>query len=95
MQTKHTPGPWVVSLSTDARVDDRITGANGATVVRGSIGYTPDAALIAAAPDLLVMVRDARHGVCAFIPRNRDEAEGRATLLARIDAVIARATGEA
>lgn len=90
MQAKHTPGPWVVSLSTDARVDDRITGANGATVVRGSIGYTPDAALIAAAPDLLAALREivTHHGLRASLLR-----DGFGQQLDAAREVIARATG--
>jgi hypothetical protein len=50
----HTPGPWTFVESTDARIPDRITGPNDAPVARGSIGTNrADAALIAAAPDLL------------------------------------------
>ena len=53
----HTLGPWAATLSDDARVDDRITGADGAPVFRGSITNSPDAALIAAAPDLLAALQ--------------------------------------
>ena len=50
----HTPGPWTFVESTDARIPDRISGPNDAPVARGSIGTNrADAALIAAAPDLL------------------------------------------
>jgi hypothetical protein len=57
--TTHTPGPWTFIESGDARIPDRIIGANGAPVVSGSIAGRDDAALIAAAPELLAALQAA------------------------------------
>jgi len=57
MKPTHTPGPWTFIESDDARIPDRIIGANGAPVVSGSIVGRDDAALIAAAPELLEALR--------------------------------------
>lgn len=50
---QHTSGPWHFVPSSDARIPDRITNAAGSNIVSGSIGFDPDARLIAASPDLL------------------------------------------
>lgn len=87
MTTIHTPGPWIATLSDDARVFDRITAANGAPVLRGHIGYTPDAALIAAAPDLLAALQWALDQI------EDDLDPGHQSAMQAARAAIARATG--
>lgn len=90
MQAKHTPGPWTAALSNDARIDDRVTGAGGAPVLRGSITNTEDAALIAAAPDLLAMLVKLTRAI-----ERLPAASPLDGLAEDARAIIARSTGEA
>ena len=87
MQTKHTPGPW--ALSTDARGYDIVTGADGSLVLKSTICMTTDAALIAAAPELLAALRHLLEDAVAL---NMGESD-RSGVLAEARAAIARATG--
>ena len=54
---QHTPGPWTVTLSNDARKESRIVGADETTVVAGRFPLSTDARLMAAAPDLLAALQ--------------------------------------
>jgi hypothetical protein len=93
MNPSHTPGPWQFIESDDARVPDRIVSPAGAAVARGSIGVNrADAALIAAAPELLAALQRIvnSHGARAALLR-----EGYADAVDEARAAIARATGQA
>lgn len=90
METKHTPGPW--SLSDED--SPLLSGADGAYIAQvfartdadtGTLRdhYAADARLIAAAPDLLRVLQ--------LIHANA--AESPEWIRARIDPIIARATG--
>lgn len=84
----HTPGPWHFVPSSDARIPDRITNAAGSNIVSGSIGFDPDARLIAAAPDLLAAVARALQWC-------EEHGDTRHKWYADARAAIARAEGEA
>lgn len=87
----YTPGPWTVSISDDARIEDRITTEDGAPVFVGRFVNYDNARLIAAAPDLLAALRlilesEETHGdsvVCDF-----------ETLQSVARAAVAKAIGE-
>ena len=87
----HTPGPWQVSISDDARIEARITTEDGAPVFVGRFVNYDNARLIAAAPDLLAALRlilesEETHGdsvVCDF-----------ETLQSVARAAVAKAIGE-
>lgn len=90
MMFKGTPGPWGVAVPIGAAstVPRPIAFIVGPTmVVHGdgrSLGYKPeDANLIAAAPELLDALMDARYALYGNGPRNP-----------KIDAAIAKALGE-
>jgi hypothetical protein len=86
----HTPGPWQFIESDDARVPDRIVSPAGATVARGNIGVNrADAALIAAAPELLAALR----AIAKLLAREGASGVVGAEVIAR--AAIARATTQA
>jgi hypothetical protein len=90
--TTHTPGPWTFVESSDARIPDRITSTTGAPVASGSIGVNrSDAALIAAAPDLLAALQAI---VAEAGPRmGLDDTPGTINTMSRLArAAIARAT---
>lgn len=100
METKHTPGPWRVgragSVVSDAPVPEM--GGSDAIEFYGSHliaeSITPaNAALIAAAPDLLVCAQDF-HEVLRELDQFCEcgEADCRTT---RVRAAIAKATGAA
>lgn len=125
MDTKHTPGPWSLRLSDNATPyithgkcahgyePDLNDLANRICVMPAEISTSynsyANARLIAAAPELLAVLRDAR----ASVQENRDslyeshyqphtgdvDAAGRVAVdvedarLAKIDAAIAKATG--
>lgn len=103
MQAKHTPGPWAVNGPTisSAPTDAAPTGYALAHVLNPYAGATgaaarvdANAALIAAAPDLLAALQDARTMVYGMTGDAPASAPWNA-MLPRIDAVISRATGEA
>lgn len=91
MEAIHTPGPWTVSISDDARIEDRITTADGAPIFVGRFVNYHNAQLIAAAPDLLAALQHALDRL-ESIPTDRDEAGiyRHAAALAR--AAISKAT---
>lgn len=98
----HTPGPWRVSLDHPKCRDtpERIFFIHGGDSMRGleiaslyEAARQPtaeaDAALIAAAPDLLAALRDIAEG-CSF-----PETDVQRAIRDRARAAIAKATGEA
>ena len=99
MTTKHTPGPWKVGqylgslrqfvIHTD--VGDKGRGSDVAvtSIAFGSDETVANARLIAAAPDLLRYLKEARRTLEMW----KDVAPA-VSLCADIDAAIARATGE-
>lgn len=92
--SKHTPGPWSVA-ETRHKYDTVIRGPKGEPIALALIaGYTKqegaaNARLIAAAPDLLRYLKEARRTLEMW----KDVAPA-VSLCADIDAAIARATGE-
>lgn len=85
---QHTPGPWTVTLSNDARKESRIVGADETTVVAGRFPLSTDARLMAAAPDLLAALRD-------LIEDLGEPEDGiQANLMEAGRAAINKATGE-
>ena len=89
--SKYTPGPWILnSEKSSVWKGERIIAA--ITLGRPKTGA--DARLIAAAPELLAELRAARDYL-SCIPESTaggDDDAGR--LVKRIDALIAKATGE-
>jgi hypothetical protein len=87
--TQHTPGPWKITKSWH---DFMVEGPNGEEIIWQDGNYdTPtikleDAQLIAAAPDLLAMLVEAANFIQPYSVGQE--------LLERIDAAIAKATGE-
>lgn len=97
MKTKHTPGPWKLSLGSEYVID----GANGQNVLligndRRAIPSTDDARLILAAPDLLASLIDAVRALefAAPIIEAPENSAYRETIAAA-RAAIAKATGGA
>jgi hypothetical protein len=83
MTEGHTPGPW--------RVHGKfIVAADGAATICQFGNYTdePDANLIAAAPEMLLVLNAAR-----IMLKNRDQRPEEMKLLDAIKAVIAKAEG--
>jgi hypothetical protein len=61
----HTPGPWTVTENTRERTVQIDTANGRGTVVQPrAISWKPDAALIAAAPDLLAALEQAERRIC-------------------------------
>jgi hypothetical protein len=103
MDTKHTPGPWVATTGNHGEwninsVDD--DGGWAVAVVMGGAGLEDpngrsdeNARLIAAAPDLLEALTEARKG-CKLLDDLTGcmgDDDSVRELLAKIDAAIARA----
>lgn len=64
MQTKHTPGPWQVSNGRDGIARNWIGQLNHRPIAATTDNATAaDAALIAAAPELLRVLTDAREAL--------------------------------
>ena len=112
MSAAHTPGPWAVHpaypwiIKQDLKVpfadiEDGLTVCN-TTGLDGS-GFFPsseegraNARLIAAAPELLEALEEARAGLLWYQDRNPGQRDGSDDeAMARIDAAIAKATGSA
>ena len=102
--SKHTPGPWTVEYPPNGHCYIRDT-AYRAEIARVSSdnmlaegSAAANAALIAAAPELLSLLREAQtlaldlHIGRAYISRSYIDKQ--TDLNARIDAAIAKATGE-
>ena len=92
----HTPGPWVFLESADARIPDRIVGPNDAPIARGSIGTNrADAALMAAAPDLLDALRAVAGDLLDVLSQRMDpKLAEQLPSLENARAIIAKATKE-
>ena len=93
MHANHTPGPWTLGDENDPLVFSPVAGAYVAQVLAyegGSLrsNYAADAALIAAAPELLAALREIEALDDSVIGLNRIEY---ARTIAR--AAIAKATG--
>ena len=92
--TMHTEGPWSIT-ETRHNYDTVIRGPKGKPIALALIaGYTKqeataNPALLAAAPDLLRYLKEARRTL-----KMRKHVAPAVSLCADIDAAIARATGE-
>ena len=102
----HTPGPWSISQSRglysgEARNLYTVSGACGTICTTPNPSVADNAAnarLIAAAPELLAALREARDELYAHADANGElDGSGRIChdLVGLCDAAIARATGEA
>lgn len=94
MTTTHTPGPWTLGDENDPLVFSPVAGAYVAQVLAydgGSLrsNYAADAALIAAAPDLLAALRT----LVDYFGPHPDVDNGLDEALTAARAAIARATG--
>lgn len=93
---QHTPGPWAVSCES---VDDEwavVTTPGGAVIANVNADHRQDAnaRLIAAAPDLLAALKDARDTIHMLVNSRGFEGEGTAEeWTVDFDAAIARAEG--
>lgn len=92
MQSNHTPGPWTLGDENDPLVFSPVAGAYVAQVLAydgGSLrsNYAADAALIAAAPELLAALQ--------LLVRGDGQPDECARAMRAARAAIARATGEA
>ena len=113
MSSKHTPGPWWIEKDGSAENNNEVNvvnGADGTMIVYGQANDA-DARLIAAAPDLLKVLRMARAKIAAELqvmvmshtgPDGLiDDAavvlliEAEQDLVNQIDAAIAKAEGAA
>ena len=108
MKTKHTPGPWRVgSLRENNGIVIEYDGPDHRWHVADVFGQIDtnapritrqgfadaNAQLIAAAPDLLEVCDDARNGLLEWMSNHNDDVdETDDSLLAKIDATIAKAT---
>lgn len=105
-ETKHTPGPWVSSGRRVGIVDRSETQAFGMMLVVAHIDeydhpeHEANARLIAAAPELLEVLRIAREFMSIASDWNFHEAEINGEMrstydwLEVVDAAIAKATGD-
>ena len=93
MTTKHTPGPWVVTRTKRATTVTEVDGSEIASVFMLGIVEQgrANAALIAAAPELLAVLLDARELVDYLANVGNEAAE---ECFRRIEAVVAKANGE-
>lgn len=100
-ETKHTPGPWINDLGEFVRHPlDEFTSVHVATIYGASgIGEAQaNARLIAAAPELLEMLKRAAGGLRNLIEVGKltgGWADDAKTYTAEYDAVIAKAEGAA
>lgn len=98
-ESKHTPGPWMMATRPSSIVGWPVVApyAMGRSVCNVTAGHDESAAnarLIAAAPDLLAALKDARETIIQHVNSRGSEAEGSsADWVAEIDAAIARAEG--
>lgn len=94
MQTNHTPGPWCAigaAVNAPARYADSQNIADCRALLPDA-EIRANARLMAAAPDLLAALQDARFMVWGMTGDSAAAAPWNA-LLPRIDAAIARAIG--
>jgi hypothetical protein len=92
MSAKHTPGPWRVALPPNDRIQSRIIYSAAGSVARAynnTKAAQANARLIAAAPELLAALQEARELVRLLASRySHGPAE---VAVDRIDAAIAKA----
>ena len=95
--SKHTPGPWEI------RAEDNLIHAHGITICRVDNvkhpGIEADAHLIAASPDMLVALKDAKSellDVLSSIDKERVHYDGDDfhELLNKINVAISKAEGK-
>lgn len=92
MNTKHTPGPWLVEFFEDsARIRQEKGYEHTITVVStwGDSQRETDARLIAAAPELLIALDDAFDWICELLPAYSTGG----TRLDNLRRALAKATG--
>jgi hypothetical protein len=80
--TDHTPGPWIIDEQYIVADDDKVI------CQWGSYSEEANAHLIAAAPDMLIVLKYAQ-----IILKNRDQDFNETKVLNAIKAVIAQAEG--
>jgi hypothetical protein len=84
---KHTPAPWIVSHDPDAYSDDDYCiGVPDGKVDQIAVCSKRDAALIAAAPDLLAALRECLDLIDAITPIEGDTVRKARAALAKVDA---------
>lgn len=91
MTTTHTPGPWTFDQEDDNSTDFWVFQANGPARIAVEVSER-DAALIAAAPDLLAALEAADRWVAMYHNLPGHDAASRC-MTAVIRAAIAKATG--
>jgi hypothetical protein len=98
MSAKHTPGPWAIDGCASLGNMDVIYGSGRITMMECENDEINDdelfanAALIAAAPDLLAALERAEGFISGF--EDDDTQEGVTEMLAAIRAALANAKGE-
>jgi len=92
MHTKHTPGPWACPHGARIYGADSHLVAETAFEHRGTTETEANAALMAAAPDLLALAYDFGQMLTGMDPYSVDDV---AIMRNKIKAAIARATGAA
>lgn len=93
MSDKPSPGPWHTNVDAANCLELRRSDTNEVIAYwyDGQRAMSPeDERLIAAAPEMLALLRRCRHGVEVAI----DEGVGEADVLAALDALLARIAGE-
>jgi len=95
----HTPGPWEWTHDAEP-YSSQWTLSPGVLMVDGQDGtpggdeiHRANARLIAAAPDLLAAVKDARSMLATVEVVDGEDGDPWSKALARMDAAIAKATG--
>ena len=98
----HTPGPWTYECGDDGAVVYKEAVGTVANVPDDLTASEANARLIAAAPDLLAALVDARNVLALALPKfgedstdDEDSADDVQGLINRIDDAIAKAKGEA
>lgn len=97
MTTKHTPSPWRYEPGRDSRPPYVIRGSEGGFVVVGMTAdrQEADAALIAAAPELLKEAESAVRRIDWFLDANPDHVDSTLNVIRQdLRAAIAKAKGE-
>lgn len=90
----HTPGPWVAQKDGYAVLsEDWLIGTPGGRPDEVAVCSKRDAALIAAAPELLAALETAYMALIGYLPAHRNDVTDAAIGAAR--AAITKATGEA
>lgn len=94
MTAKHTPGPWFARKDPNALDDDDwCVGTGPENIDKVAVCSSWDAHPIAAAPELLDVVKGFRRKLETYVSVYPGDKELR-RLLSNCDAAIAKATGE-